>query len=935
MSAARIALVALVISLGGADPSEAGTIVVKQDTQPNSSTVFSYTAGGGLSPTSFQLDDDGANLNAHPSSVTFANLPAASGYSVTQNMPTPAGYNAPVVTCSDGSSPSNIDLAANETVTCTFANRLSTAGTLKIVKDALPDDPQSFQFDTYGPTPPGHVGAFLTDNGGGSKNSATYVVNPGSNYRIFETVPDPWVPQSATCSDGSSVMSITISPNENVVCTFVNLKQGQIRVVKDAQPDDTQVFDFTAGGGLSPSSFSLDDYPHTRESSRAFSVNPGSGYSVAETVPAGWHQSAATCSDGSPVSNIDVSAGEIVTCTFTNVADEVGTITIRKDSVPDSGQVFAFYMSPALSDQFRLADDGPGGQDGERTITVRKNIYRFDEATFLDWHQTSATCDDGSPVTAVNVSAGENVVCTFVNKQNGSIRIVKDAQPDGPQDFAFTYALPGFGSGQFLLDDDGDATLPNSAQFSVRDGSGYSVAETTAPGWEQSSATCNDGSPISNISVDPGEFVTCTFVNQQVRKLRVRQQTQPDDPQDFSFSASGAGVPPNFQLDDDGNDSNELPSTVEFSGLGPGPYSLSQGAVPGYDLTDATCSDGSPISAIDIAPGETVECTFTDLSPDAAAIKVVKDAQPDSVQPFLFHASGGATPASFALDDDGDEGNARASSRLLFVPTPGAGYSVSEDVPAGWERTSAICSDGSPVTNIDVSAGERITCTFVNDRLVEYLGYPRPKAATPFYASLVNAYDCEFPNRAHAPPLNYASCAPPRERSSAATSGNPIPDEAQSNLVGSLRMVTTGSGASADVAVTVNVVDVRCKVASVCGSANNSSAADYVGELKVRGVLRATDRLNGSGTGGPGGTLGDIEWGPTVPCSTSSSVLTGIGSTCALTTTFNTLIPGSVVGGARSIWQLDQVTVYDGGPDGDGDTAGDNTPFLRQGVFVP
>src|SRR6185295_2221307 len=101
---------------------------------------------------------------------------------------------------------------------------------------------------------------------------------------------------------------------------------------------------------------------------------------------------AATCSDGSPVSNIDVSAGEIVTCTFTNVADEVGTITIRKDSVPDSGQVFAFYMSPALSDQFRLADDGPGGQDGERTITVRKNIYRFDEATFLDWHQTSATC---------------------------------------------------------------------------------------------------------------------------------------------------------------------------------------------------------------------------------------------------------------------------------------------------------------------------------------------------------------------------------------------------------------------------------------------------------------------------------------------------------------------------------------------------------------
>ena len=36
---------------------------------------------------------------------------------------------------------------------------------------------------------------------------------------------------------------------------------------------------------------------------------------------------------------------------------------------------------------------------------------------------------------------------------------------------------------------------------------------------------------------------------------------------------------------------------------------------------------------------------------------------------------------------------------------PGAGYSAAETVPPGWDLTSATCSDGSPVDNIDVSPG--------------------------------------------------------------------------------------------------------------------------------------------------------------------------------------------------------------------------------------
>src|SRR5207249_2297922 len=91
-------------------------------------------------------------------------------------------------------------------------------------------------------------------------------------------------------------------------------------IKKDADPDNPQDFSFSAGGGLSPASFQLDDDadPTLSNTQSFFNVTPGSGYSAAETVPTGWTQTGATCDDGSPVSNINLSAGETVTCTFVN-----------------------------------------------------------------------------------------------------------------------------------------------------------------------------------------------------------------------------------------------------------------------------------------------------------------------------------------------------------------------------------------------------------------------------------------------------------------------------------------------------------------------------------------------------------------------------------------------------------------------------------------
>src|SRR4051794_13947522 len=59
------------------------------------------------------------------------------------------------------------------------------------------------------------------------------------------------------------------------------------------------------------------------------------------------------------------------------------------------------------------------------------------------------------------------------------------------------------------------------------------------------------------------------------------------------------------------------------------------------------------------------------------------------------------------------------------------------------------------------------------------------------------------------------------------------------------------------------------------------------------------------------------------------------GSTCSMATTADSLVPGTIEEGNRSIWEIGQIEVEDGGPDGLASTGGDNTPFARQELFVP
>jgi hypothetical protein len=182
-------------------------------------------------------------------------------------------------------------------------------------------------------------------------------------------------------------------------------------------------------------------------------------------------------------------------------------------------------------------------------------------------------------------------------------------------------------------------------------------------------------------------------------KIITVKQTDPDgDTTKFDFAASwDTGANPDFQLaDGESNDSGFLQ---------PGTYSVTETTPTGWDLTSATCDDGSAPGSITLDAGEIVTCTFNNQKD--ANIIVVKQTDPDGdTADFDFVTDYGALGFTLSDGEQNDSGDL----------DPGT-YSVSETVPAGWDLTSATCSDGSDPASIGLSAGETVTCTFNNTRL--------------------------------------------------------------------------------------------------------------------------------------------------------------------------------------------------------------------------
>jgi hypothetical protein len=210
----------------------------------------------------------------------------------------------------------------------------------------------------------------------------------------------------------------------------------------------------------------------------------------------------------------------------------------------------------------------------------------------------------------------------------------------------------------------------------------------------------------------------------------------------------------------------------------------------------------------------------------------------------------------------------------------------------------------------------------------------RPKGATPFRVPLVPAFKaCATPNRTHGAPLAFPSCNPPQPESGFVTHGAPDWNGAAANSIGFV-LLRVDAIPPEDVLITSSGSDVRClpaTAAAVCNSPNAADGPDYSGQVQGDATIRISDHYNGVGLN-EAATVVDIPFPVNATCTNTS--LTTIGGLCAVSTSANAVVPGSVKDNQRGIVEIGQIHINDGGADGQVATA-PNTVMSRQGIFIP
>jgi uncharacterized cupredoxin-like copper-binding protein len=507
------------------------------------------------------------------------------------------------------------------------------------------------------------------------------------------------------------------------VFTNTKIAPGEITIEKQTEPADTgePLTSFGFSGDAPLGDFELED----GGTKTVTDVSPGS-YGVTEADEPGYELSAISCSDADSTGSlaerratIEVDPGESVSCVFTNTKIAPGEITIEKQTEPaDTASpktAFSFTADAPLGD-FALEDDGT------KTVTVEPGAYLVTEADAPGYELSAVSCSDDDSTgslaertATIKVAAGESVHCTFINSRIAvaEINIEKQTQPADTAELKQAFSFSGDAPlGNFTLADDVTKTV------TVEPGT-YLVTEAVAPGYEVSAVSCSDTDSTGSLAdrratirVAAGESVRCVFTNVKAGKITVEKQTEPADTasRKTAFSFTGDAPLGKFTLTDDGT------KTVTVK---PGTYNVKEAAPTGdYYFSSIRCNDSDSTSTsrtavVRVAPGETVNCTFTNAK--YGTITVAKETVPDdtAVPKTAFSFKGGTPLGNFTLVDKGTKSGKVKAGDVAYT----------EALQAGYTLTSIRCSDSdsSPMVSrrkvrFAVAIGEQVTCTFTNTK---------------------------------------------------------------------------------------------------------------------------------------------------------------------------------------------------------------------------
>ncbi len=457
-------------------------------------------------------------------------------------------------------------------------------------------------------------------------------------------------------------------------------------------------------------------------------------YTISETGLTGYTGtiSGDCASDGS----ITLNEGDVKACTITN-DDQPGTLTVTKVTIPENTEELFSITATGNGVIQGLATRNI--QDGTPvSYSVDAGTYSVTEGAESVWDVTGNTCVD------VVVTNGDESNCTITNTHRGHVTVIKynDHNGNGAKDEG-DEVLGDTGVGEaieatrweiHLVGTDVDAYQWTGAQvagqvtFSDILPTTYTISEQLKAGWVQTNISCEsdeepgiDKDNSHSVSVDPGETTTCYIGNQGLGTIIVEKEVEgTETEEEFNFEIS---------------DGDELIETIgfvlgdgdstdpDYSDLPANTYSVSEEANELYTTTAECVSDQDDeesVDALDLNPGETITCTFTNTRNTGTIIahKII-DADGDlqttedqyDGEGWEMDADGFGAASDFAPQNTGSDGT------TTFSLAKTGSYNVRELQQEGYELLDASCDNGvadDGIVFMSVAKGETVNCTFIN-----------------------------------------------------------------------------------------------------------------------------------------------------------------------------------------------------------------------------
>ena len=603
----------------------------------------------------------------------------------------------------------SVQLAAGETVVCTYTN--TKDGSLTIVKDAVGSD-GAFNFNH---NVPAVASPFIIDTSVDNINVLSTSLQPGT-YNVSEVTPSGWDLTNIVCS-GDTDSSITIGgaggydpgdtgitvdmvSGEDISCTFTNTRRSSLELVKTVVNDN--------GGTAVETDWTLSADGPTPLSGdggvAATEVLPGN-YVLSETAgPAGYTAGSWSCTAGTlNGSTVDLGPGQVAVCTIVN-DDDAASLALVKSVTNDDG-------GTAEETDWTLSASGPtplSGAGGVAATPVSAGTYTLSESggppgyTAGDWSCTGGVLTGAS----LELVLGESAVCTIVNDDEpATLELVKTVtNNNGGTAVATDWTLNAAGPTP-LSGAGGVVATPVSAGV-------YVLSESAGPaGYNAGQWFCTAGTlNVDQLTIGNGVSATCTINNNDVGPGITLFKAVTNDhggtltAADFDLHLTG-GAYDGSEIFTSGS------SPVVDAGIA---YTLSETAEQGYTETGIACIDDvsltSVVHPVTLQPGQSVTCTISN-DDDPGNLTLVKSVTNDNggtaqATDWTLSAAG-PTPLS------GTTGGAGVTG----VDVTAGVYTLSEiGGPAGYTAGSWSCTAGIMAGDqLTLANGESAICTIVND----------------------------------------------------------------------------------------------------------------------------------------------------------------------------------------------------------------------------